>query len=70
MKLLSHHWFNLVVAVGEPLPAGPENADGWAPATESLSLHKLQGADGEGELRLEVRKTVAKIQGSVGRSAL
>ena len=47
---------------GEPFLDPTENPEGYGVPNEELSLHILQGPDGEGEARLQARKFAGQVE--------
>lgn len=44
---------------------GPSGEDGYGVPTNDLSLHVLQGPDGEGEARVQAREFADRMEGSI-----
>ena len=53
-------------ADGSPMEEGPENPEGWRVPNDELSLHILQGPDGEGEGRVQARQFAENMEASIG----
>ena len=57
-------------ADGEPFLDPTENPEGYGVPNEELSLHILQGPDGEGKARLQARKFAEQVEQRVAKSKL